>query len=117
METGKGQTVTVGVFGFLQRYMDEQGLPHNLERDIPGEGCSAYDIARRLSIPPEKIEAVFCNGGVINIYDTVFPGDRVGFFPQGTPGPYRVFLGVVRENRERARREKVDAVGKGSDKS
>ncbi len=105
METGKGQTVTIRVFGFLRRYMDEQGLPYTLERNVPGEGCTAHEIARRLAIPPEKIEAVFRNGGVINIYDTIFPGERVGFFPYGTPGPYRVFLGMARENRERTRRE------------
>ena len=81
----------------------------NFTTNIPGEGCAAYDIALKFSIPPEKIEAVFCNGRVINIYDTIFPGDRVGFFPNGTPGPYRVFLGIARESRERARREmKVD---------
>jgi len=109
MEAGKGQTVSIGVFGSLQRYMDEQGMPYKLEREIPGEGCPAHELARRISIPPEKIEAVFCNGGVINIYDTIFPGDRVGFFPHGIPGPYRVFLGIARENRERTRREtKVD---------
>ena len=110
-ETEKGQAITVRVFGFLQRYMDEQGLPYDLVEDIPGGGCTPYDIAQRLSIPPEKIEAVFCNGGVINIYDTIFPGDRVGFFPHGTPGPYRVFLGIARENRERTRREKEDGGG------
>ena len=38
MEAGKGEPVTVRVFGFLQRYIDEQGLPCNLERKIPGEG-------------------------------------------------------------------------------
>jgi len=105
-ETGKGQTVTVRIFGFLRRYMDEQGLPYTLERNVPGEGCTAHDLARRLFIPPEKIEAVFCNGEVINIYDSIFSGNRVSFFPHGTPGPYRVFLGMARENRERARRKK-----------
>jgi len=98
-------TVNISLFGFLRRYMDEQGLAYTLEREITREGETAFDIAMGLSIPPEKIEAVFCNGRVINIYDPVFPGDRVAFFPFGTPGPYRVFLGIARENRERARRE------------
>ena len=101
-------TVNINLFGFLRRYMDEQGLPYALEREIAREGEAAFDIAMGLSIPPEKIEAVFCNGRVINIYDPVFPGDRLAFFPFGTPGPYRVFLGIVRENRERDRREKKD---------
>ena len=85
--------------------MDEQGLPYVLEKDIPGGGCTAYDIVQRLSLPPDEVEAVFRNGEVINIHDPVAPGDRVAFCPHGTPGPYRVFLGIVRENRERARRE------------
>ena len=99
-------TVNISLFGFLRRYMDEQGLPYALEREIPRAGEAAFDIAMGLSIPPEKIEAVFCNGRVINIYDPVFSGDRLAFFPFGTPGPYRVFLGIARENIERARREK-----------
>ena len=104
-------TVNISLFGFLRRYMDEQGLPYALEREIAREGEAAFDIAMGLSIPPDKIEAVFCNGRVVNIYDPVFPGDRLAFFPYGTPGPYRVFLGMARENRERARREKVGKDG------
>jgi len=42
---------------------------------------------------------------LINIYVPVSPGDRLALCPYGTPGPYRVFLGMVRENRERAKRE------------
>jgi len=81
-------TVNISLFGFLRYYMDEQGLPYALEREIAREGEAAFDIAIRLSVPPEKIEAVFCNGRVINIYDPVFPGDRLAFFPFGTPGPW-----------------------------
>ena len=102
-------TVNINLFGFLRRYMDEQGLPYALEREIPREGEAAFDIAMELSVPPEKIEAVFCNGRVINIYDPVLPGDRLAFFPFGTPGPYRVFLGIAREDIERTRREKKSA--------
>jgi hypothetical protein len=99
------QAASIHIYGFLRDYMDEQGLPYILERVIPRGGHPASKIARELSLPLEKIEAVFCNGRVINIYDSVFPGDRVAFFPYGTPGPYRVFLGMVRENLARAVKE------------
>lgn len=102
----KTKTISIGVFGSLRDYMDRQGFPYSLEREAPEEGRTALDVATDLNLPLEKIEAVFRDGQVINIYDSVFPGNRVAFFPQGTPGPYRVFLGMVRENRERSRREK-----------
>lgn len=98
--------VDIGVFGLLRRHMDAQGLSYNVQKEIARKGEAAYDIARALQLPPEEIEAVFLNGRVINIYDRVFPGDRVAFFPYGTPGPYRVFLGMARENVERERLEK-----------
>ena len=97
--------VDILIFGFLRDCMDEQGLPYQMEKDIPPEGRIAHDIAKELRLPIDKVESVFRNGKVINIYDPVFPGDRVAFFPHGTPGPYRVFLGIARENAERARRE------------
>ena len=105
MVRGEDQTVTIRVFGFLRSHMDERGLPYVLTEEVPREGMSAYDLVKRLSIPSESVEAVFKNGQVINIYDLVSPGDRVALLPHGTPGPYRFFLGMDRENRERAKRE------------
>jgi len=107
--TQSSHTVSVRIFGFLQAYMDSQGFPYAFEKEIAREGMTAYDIACELRIPPEEIEGIFLNGCVKNIYDLVFPGDRMAFFPKGTPGPYRVFLGMARENVERARREKEKA--------
>jgi hypothetical protein len=104
-------TINIRVFGSLRRYMDAKGLSYSLERTVPMEGLRADLAALDLGIPVEEIEAVFRNGRVINIYDLVFPGDRVSFFPHGTPGPYRVFLGFARENLERARRE-IEAKGR-----
>ena len=98
--------ITIHIFGALRHYMDDQKLPYSLEKAISSDGYSAYQIAKEISLPLEKIEAVFRNGGVINIYDSVFPGDRLAFFPHGTPGPYRLFLGMTRENLERAQQEK-----------
>ena len=102
----ENQSVTVRVFGFLRRYLDESGLPYVLTEAVPREGISAYDLVKRLSIPPKEVEGVFKNGQVVNIYDLINQGDRVALLPHGTPGPYRFFLGIDRENRERARKEK-----------
>ena len=102
----KTNTVSIRIFGFLRKYMDDQALPYALEKEIGPEGKAACDIALELGIPPKEVEGVFVNGIIENIYDPVFPGDRVAFLPYGTPGPYRVFLGMARENVERARREK-----------
>ena len=86
--------------------MDEQGVPYSLEKEIDPEGRVACDIIKEIGLPPEKVEAIFINGRVRNIYDPVFPGDRVALLPYGTPGPYRLFLGMARENIEREKREK-----------
>ncbi len=101
------RTISLRIFGALRKYMDKQGCPYAFEKEIASTGQTAFDIAHECHIPPERIEAVFCNGRVTNIYDLVFPGDRVAFLPYGTPGPYRVFLGMARENLERDRREKA----------
>jgi hypothetical protein len=100
------EKVSIRVYGFLRQYMDKEKLPYVLDWDIPTAGCPANAVARELSLPLDRIEAVFCNGRIINIYDRIRPGDRVAFFPHGTPGPYRVFLGMARENKARALREK-----------
>ena len=105
----KPNSISIRVFSFLRHYMDAQGFSYAFDKDIDPKGETAYDIAVELHIPPEEIEGVFLNGSVKNIYDSVFPGDRVAFLPYGTPGPYRIFLGMARENVERARREKTMA--------
>ncbi|MDY6878817.1 MAG: hypothetical protein V2J25_01825 [Desulfatiglans sp.] len=104
-ESTKAKHVSIGIFGRLRSYMDEQNLPYRVDKEVSPSGETGYHMASTLGIPVEKIEAVFRNGRVINIHDRLFPGDRVAFFPYGTPGPYRVFLGMARENRERALRE------------
>jgi molybdopterin converting factor small subunit len=96
MKEDKGSgVVTVRLFGFLRALRKERGLPVCFERVVPREGKSGFEIAAELELPEEKIEAVFRNGQVQGLDQKVFPGDRVAFVPPGTPGPYRVLLGMV----------------------
>ena len=100
MENGRStKPVEMRVFGSLRRYLDREGDSQPYERTIPDEGLSAHDCAIELGLPTDKIEAVFRNGKVINLHDTVLPGDRLAFAPFGTPSPYRLFLGMFRGKR------------------
>jgi len=112
VEPVKKGHVAVRIFGSLRSLMDAKGLPYVLEKPVPEGGCTARDVVCMLTLPPDKVEAIFRNGTIINIYDPVFPGDRLAFCPYGTPGPYRVYLGMDRENRERARREETGTGGR-----
>ena len=100
-------SVLVKVNGALRKFMDERGMPYECEVEVCREGVRAVEVVKDLGLSPDMVEAVFCNGKVINIYDRVRPGDRIALFPFGTPGPYRVFLGMLRENLRRKAMERA----------
>ncbi len=88
--------VEVRAFSFLKEIFDQRKWPFPMYYKLK-EPCTALELAKKLDLPLDKIEAVFINGlanpleaGVIK------PGDRVAFLPPGTPGPYRVILGIVK---------------------
>ncbi len=101
----KTNRATVRLFGRLYTFRTSRGLPPEFEVEIPAEGRTGHEIASAAGLPVEQIEAVFRNGRVQNLYDLLFPGDRIAFVPSGTPGPYRMLLGLYREKLERVRRE------------
>ncbi|MGQ9497983.1 MAG: MoaD/ThiS family protein [Desulfotomaculales bacterium] len=89
---------TVEVRGFLRlkEIFDQRNWPFPLEVELENE-CSAAELAAQLDLPPDGIEAVFVNGRAYPLSEArVRPGDRVGFVPPGTPGPYRLLLGIKR---------------------
>jgi len=86
--------VEVRGFSFLKQEFDRRGWPFPLMVELEGE-CSAGELAEKLALPREKIEAVFINGIAGPLSRAVRPGDRVAYVPPGTPGPYRVILGLV----------------------
>ena len=89
------EQVEVRIFGALRSHMDRQNLPYVLKKVMPEGKFTPDDIAGELNIPINEIEAVFINGKVSGRGSILSPGDRIGFFPYGTPGPYRVYLGMV----------------------
>lgn len=99
--------VTLRFFGKFYRFIKDKWGDSFGEIVVPKNGKTGFEIATDIGLPIEKIEAVFRNGIVQNLYDRLFPGDRVAFVPYGTPGPHRVFLGMVKENKERVRRKKL----------
>ncbi len=100
--------VTVRFFGQFHNLIKKKTGNTCLEITVPENGKTAFEIAKDIGLPIEKTEAVFRNGIINNLYDKVFPGDRIAFVPYGTPGPDPVSLGMIRENKERERREKQD---------
>ena len=89
-------SVNIRLFGFLRSFMKEKGLPDHLEQSLSPEGKSGHELAVELGLPVERIEAVFRNGVIQQLDEKIYPGDRVAFVPAGTPGPYRVLLGMVK---------------------
>lgn len=96
MPGDRAKTVEVRGFYFLKEIFDRRNWPFPLEIELEEE-CTAGELAARLDLPLEKIEAVFVNGRAYPLNQArVKPGDRVAFVPPGTPGPYRLLLGFVR---------------------
>ena len=88
------EPTTIRMFGLLHTLRKQKGLPVTVELHLPLEGKTAKDIALELTLPLDKIEAVFCNHLTYPLDHVIFPGDRVAFVPHGTPGPHRYCLGI-----------------------
>lgn len=87
--------VEIRCFSFLKKICDERKWPFPYKHYLSQE-CSALELANELNLPVNLIEAVFINGRAVPLGEAkIKPGDRVGFVPPGTPGPYRALLGMV----------------------
>ena len=86
--------IEIRVFGALRKYLDNQGIPYFIKKQLPSFACTPFDIAKELSLPKNEIEGVFINGKISAMDTALCAGDRIAFLPYGTPGPYRVYLGI-----------------------
>ena len=94
--TNTSGEIEVRAFNFLKKLFDQRNwsYPHIVRLENP---CSAAELAERLDLPADKIEAVFINGRAMPLEDGwINPGDRVAFLPPGTPGPHRFLLGIAK---------------------
>jgi len=95
---GQSIEITFNAFSFLQKKLKKNGFDYyNVTWKIP-QGSTIDNLLVSLKLLPEDVEGVFLNG-LIKPFDTIIQdGDRLGLLPPGTPGPYRVMLGIVQKD-------------------
>jgi sulfur carrier protein ThiS len=71
----------------------------NVKLELP-DGISLKELIIKLGLKLEDVEAVFVNNRVVSMYSILQNNDRVAFVPPGTPGPYRVLLGMVKSKKK-----------------
>ena len=64
-----------------------------MTREI-NEGMSAQDFIDELGLAKKYVEAVFINGTIRPKSTMLQEGDRIALLPPGTPGSYRLILGI-----------------------
>jgi len=88
-------TITFNAFSSLQRKLRRKNIPCvNARLEIP-VGLTPRKLMTRLGFKPEEVESVFVNHRVVSIDTVLHHNDRVALLPPGTPGPYRVLLGLA----------------------
>lgn len=88
-------SVLFNAFSFLQKKLKAQNIPCvDAVLDLDDGQC-VQDILDGLGITPQDIEGVFVNGKIAPLDTLLHDGDRIAALPPGTPGPYRLLLGLV----------------------
>ncbi len=92
-------TITFNAFSFLQKKFKKLNLPYANAELMVKEKSTPSDLLKSFKIKRMEVEAVFVNGKVVDFDMVLKDQDRVALVPPGTPGPYRVWLGMVKKNR------------------
>lgn len=92
---------TIELRGFAKLYhvFKEKGLGFPEYYEV-NDGITGKQLIQDLGLGPEDVEAIMVNGCVFNMKNLIKPGDRVAILPPGTPGPYRVILGIINQEKE-----------------
>ncbi len=87
-------TICFKAFSFLQNQLRKAGREYFDERMPIRDGQSVQEIIDDLGIDQSQVEAVFVNGRTAPFSTRLKDNDRLALVPPGTPGPYRVLLGI-----------------------
>ena len=90
--------ILFNAFSFLQKHLKEKNISCTNARIPFSEGQRVRDILMKMGIRDKDIEGVFVNGKIAPTDTLLSDGDRIAAFPPGTPGPYRLLLGIVKNN-------------------
>ncbi len=86
--------VVYSAFSFLQKKLNRNhDQCYNVKQTVP-KGSTVVDLIVAIGLKSKDVEAAFINGKVNRLSTPLNDGDRVALLPPGTPGPYRVILGI-----------------------
>ncbi len=92
--------VTFNAFNFLRKKLKEQNIPYvNAILEFP-DGYTPNDIIKQFGYDDNEVEAVFINRKVLPKETILKNGDRIALLPPGTPGSYRLMLGIKKAEKD-----------------
>ena len=93
-------TITFNAFSFLRKKLKEQNIPYvEAPMEFP-DGFTPQDIIEQFGFKDDEVEAVFINRKVQSKDTVLKDGDRIALLPPGTPGSYRLVLGIKKAKEE-----------------
>jgi len=92
--------ITFNAFSFLRKKLKEQNIPYvEAPMEFPN-GFTPQNIIEHFGFEDDEVEAVFINRKVQSKDTVLKDGDRMALLPPGTPGSYRLILGIKKAKEE-----------------
>ncbi|MDD2384759.1 MAG: MoaD/ThiS family protein [Sulfurospirillaceae bacterium] len=86
--------IILNAFSFLREKLTDQGYNYlDAPMSLP-ENISIGGLIDLMGLKQESVEAVFVNHKVMPKETILHDGDRIALLPPGTPGSYRLMLGI-----------------------
>lgn len=86
--------ITFNAFSFLREHLKNQHVEYvNSTMELPDD-CTPKKLIKKLGFEDGEVEAVFINRKVQPKDTLLHDGDRLALLPPGTPGSYRLMLGI-----------------------